>query len=681
MSPSSFALGPLPLGERRPQNLSDFIQRVNSERGGFRNITEDSLREEAEVEANGVVESKEVDVLDGKAQDDDSADQPGPEEFQTAISEVYQQAEYVFFSATMSKHYTWSEGLANTTYYRVAHQNAMLALDFLSLLLTKEDSPQASASLSPALRELVGTGVLGVDKLAKSTITEARLQDHKTVATGWKLANIEKTVDSLLTSASRLQKEMTVEAKYWEEILAVSDKGWAITHVPNELQNLGVRYGFSEAAPAFRKTSLAPMRRGDDGSVDLDCGSILGESKRLLVMLEDNGKIVGRSTLSKPLPPDAPLEDRVLEARNTIFAQELWHELDREGRLFPAYGVRIDDGVLSYAYTEQLRIIIKLEPLERSVDEEPIHSLPRDQHAEALSAVLHQMLTYAHRVNNSKRSRENPRNRKATARLQPYQLVRPLLAYTRHETSIDEATSFISGLVTILQSAGFPTAMFKLTEPPIAPNFATTNSSLPEALITYLLRPLECQFEVNITPDVRVLIHCRTIMRAAILTTFQVFPLPITPGTPSPLQKLYPPSELGNSEGYTLADLKYYLREAVTRVLVDRAVALIPQVAPTMSSTNDELEANWIKQSTGSALKNANDEREEVSVEIVIPGTESSSQHLELHVQGSWNSGGAVPGRRSWTWSVQEALQGTKTERFEEVVKDIFSREAKSQSN
>lgn len=92
---STFALNPLPLGNRGPKNLSEFIQRVNAERGGFRNITEDGLREEAEAERNGVVESKEVDMISGKSEDEESADQIGPEEFGAAVNEVYQQAEYV----------------------------------------------------------------------------------------------------------------------------------------------------------------------------------------------------------------------------------------------------------------------------------------------------------------------------------------------------------------------------------------------------------------------------------------------------------------------------------------------------------------------------------------------------------------------------------------------------------
>lgn len=93
---SSFALGPLPVGDRRPKNLSEFIQRVNAERGGFRNVTEDKMREELEAEADGVVESKEADAMMIDSDDGQNADKIGPEEFSKALEEVYQQVGYDF---------------------------------------------------------------------------------------------------------------------------------------------------------------------------------------------------------------------------------------------------------------------------------------------------------------------------------------------------------------------------------------------------------------------------------------------------------------------------------------------------------------------------------------------------------------------------------------------------------
>lgn len=553
----------------------------------------------------------------------------------------------------------------------------MLALDFVSLLLTKQD-PSELNSLSPTLHQLVGVGVLSASKLAKSNITEARLQDTKTVATGWKLADIDRTVDSLLTAASTLQKEMTIEAKYWADVLAVSDKGWTITRVPNEPQNLGVRYGFSEAAPDFRSTSLAPMRRGDDGSVELDCGKMLGESQRVRVILEKDGKVIGRSSLPKPLPEDAPLEDRVLEARNTILAQELWHEMGREGRLLLAYGVHIDHDAISYALSKTSRIVFTLQPLEHSLDEEQSLPLPEDSRAEALGAVLHQLLTYAHRVNNQRTSSRKPKNRNQTVNVQPNQLLRPVLAFIQHENSIEDTTRFLSDLTAILHSAGVDTAMFKLIEPPIAPDFVAARGSPPEALMLTLLRPLECQFELNITPEASLMIGCRTALTRFISTSFHVQLLPPAPSRSNSLMVSYPPAT--TQEGYTLLDLKYYLQQAVTRVLVDSSVKLIKEVtAANPGAENGDAVPEWDKFISGTAVVNYSDEQERVEFNVAVPRAwvpEDVIQHPELRIQGSWNIGQHEPARRTWTWTVEDAAQGVKHETFEQVVRDVVGRVA-----
>lgn len=551
----------------------------------------------------------------------------------------------------------------------------MLALDFISLILTKQDPTQIS-SISPTLRELVGLGVLSVDKLAKPNMTEARLQDTKAVATGWKLADIDRSVDSLLTSASRLQKEMTIEAKYWADVLAVSDKGWTVTHVPNEPQNLGVRYGFSEASSDFRSTSLAPMRRGEDGSVELDCGRMLGESKRVLVTLEMNGKVIGRSALPKPLPEDAPLEDRVLEARNTIFAQELWHEMGREGRHLLAYGVRIEQEAIAIALSKNSRIVFSLQPLDQSVDEEDAQILPDSARAEALIAALSQLLTYAHRVNNQRRSRPNPKNRNQTETVQPYQLLRPILGLLQHEKSIENATRFITDLTTILHSAGIETAMFRLIESAISPDFVAARGSPSEALVLTLLRPLECQFELNITPEASLMIHCRTALSRFIATSFHIQPLPSAPNPLNSLWHSYPPAS--NIEGYTLPDLKYYLQQAVIRVLVDNTVKVAQQITPAPLLENEDAGAEWDKFISGTALVNYSDDSERIDFDVVMPQTwaPEEGQHPELHIHGSWKAGGAKPVQRTWTWTVADAAKGIKKESVEQVIKDVASRAA-----
>lgn len=93
---------------------------------------------------------------------------------------------------------------------------------------------------------MAGTGTLGMDKIQASRVTDAQKEDNKRVAKGWKIQNLSKTVDTILESATRLEKEMETETKYWEQVLAVSDNGWAVCRLPNEKHTLGVRFGFSE---------------------------------------------------------------------------------------------------------------------------------------------------------------------------------------------------------------------------------------------------------------------------------------------------------------------------------------------------------------------------------------------------------------------------------------------------
>lgn len=127
-----------------------------------------------------------------------------------------------------------------------AHTFAAQALDFVSLLLTKDLPVQASATINPLLRDAVPMGSLGADKLSTSRCTDAEELDNKRVAKAWKAQSLNKTVDTILESATRLEKEIEKETKYWEQILSVSDAGWALCRLPNEKHTLGVRFGFSE---------------------------------------------------------------------------------------------------------------------------------------------------------------------------------------------------------------------------------------------------------------------------------------------------------------------------------------------------------------------------------------------------------------------------------------------------
>lgn len=98
---------------------------------------------------------------------------------------------------------------------------------------------------------MVGIGTIGADKLDNSPITSAKAQEQENIALGFTLMQTNKVRDAAEAASSVLQKQVTAEGKYWEDIIAVQKSGWSITRVPLERHTLGVRFGFSEGMLTF----------------------------------------------------------------------------------------------------------------------------------------------------------------------------------------------------------------------------------------------------------------------------------------------------------------------------------------------------------------------------------------------------------------------------------------------
>lgn len=128
---------------------------------------------------------------------------------------------------------------------RQAHTEATYALDFVSLLLSKH-SRQSEISMSPYLKQKAPLGSLGLDLRNAPEQSASSTNDTDTVSRGWKLENFDTAADKLLKSATRLEKVVSAETKYWAEVLAIKDKGWKVCRLPRERQILGVQFGFLE---------------------------------------------------------------------------------------------------------------------------------------------------------------------------------------------------------------------------------------------------------------------------------------------------------------------------------------------------------------------------------------------------------------------------------------------------
>ena len=329
------------------------------------------------------------------------------------------------------------------------------------------------------------------------------------------------------------------------------------------------------------------MRRGDDGTVQLDCGKLGGVSERLLVTYEKNGEVVGRSPLPAQTKDDASLQARVLEARNTIFAQELWFELSRESRSLFAYGVRTDGARLICEVGESSRIILELVPLEQT----PLSndSFPENIISEAISATLHILLSYAHRYNELMRIRPLPPHIRRVRGQQPYALFKPIIARTLHMRSVQSCTEYVAELVAALKKAGFPASFALQTQQPSVSDSNIRGSNKPSAaqvLVGNMLQPLEFNVRVTVLEDTSFTVRARTFLYPVTTTHYNVVAPPS-----APLHRICPPFKEGFAD---IAALSHYLRTAVARILTEHVFAKL------LSSPSRTVD--WIQSISGTAI-------------------------------------------------------------------------------
>ena len=128
----------------------------------------------------------------------------------------------------------------------MAHTESTLALEFVSLLLSKHTPVQAQLTLSPYLKQNMPMGSLGAAVMQAPQVTDEDKHDDEVVSLGWKMQSLGNTADSLLKSATRLKQEIEYETRYWEQVLAIKEEGWSLCRLPREKHTLAVRYGFAE---------------------------------------------------------------------------------------------------------------------------------------------------------------------------------------------------------------------------------------------------------------------------------------------------------------------------------------------------------------------------------------------------------------------------------------------------
>lgn len=283
---------------------------------------------------------------------------------------------------------------------------------------------------------------------------------------------------------------MARETTYWDQVLAVKEKGWSLSRLPREKHTLGVRYGFAEAYADFRDRGLAALRRDADGNISLDRGIRSSGDQTLRVRILQQGKPIASSSKGSKgtLAEDDSVTKEILRARNSIFDEELHHELHREARRLVNQGVRCVGGRVLLPYTNDEQIEIDLVSLEDG-DEDSEAPEGDNTIADAIALSLRILLSHAHQQNLHRRSQIPPPLRDTKPPRPIYALLKPVIEHLRHQSHVTSLQHFLNNLQSILSAAALP---FSFTPPTSPYNFAAmpTNKPALEPLIQTLTAPL-----------------------------------------------------------------------------------------------------------------------------------------------------------------------------------------------
>ncbi|CAG8935565.1 unnamed protein product [Penicillium salamii] len=450
----------------RPDTLPVEIAQINSQWGSFRDVNEEVLRKK-------IAEEKDKNGID-EEQSEEATDLDSTER----VEQLYKRRADI------------------TQFAMQAHMETLFALDFVSLLLSKQLPRQAETSMSAFLKQVAPLGSLNAEAVNPPPKPESTVKDISAVSRGWRIQNFNGAANKLLQAASRLETEVTSETRYWNEVLAVKDKGWRVSRLPRERQALGVQFGFLEATPVFRDRGLASLRRAEDGSLLLDKGLVPSKPRFVRVRVLQSGRLSGCSQSTNPtFSGEETIEGRILQARDTVFEEELFHELFREAKAIAGFGVTTRQNLIQIPASEDLEILLDLVDVDRN-HLQPDHGTSKEGNsiAEGLAHTIRILLAYAHRQNLQRRTLLPPPLTPKKRTIPEHQLLRPALAYVQHMSHTQWLQSLLSDIFGVLQSA-------HISPPAYTANiFSTaqgTASQVPtvEALIESFLTPFESNFK------------------------------------------------------------------------------------------------------------------------------------------------------------------------------------------
>ncbi|KAL2439249.1 Mediator of RNA polymerase II transcription subunit 17 [Exophiala dermatitidis] len=451
------------------QDWSTQIQKIVAQKGHFRHVTERGLVSRTKDKAVDSQEKQAANEIQGE--NEDETRQKHQESLWKGREQMLERLSY-------------------------AQNEILCALDFISLLISKQSVP-AQSSMSPALKEAVPVGTLAARMLKPKPLPSSVQQRLALTSEGWRLQSFRSASKKLSEASSRLRSDAERQTEYWAQIAGLTAAGWAVSRVPRDSKAVGVHFGFPESAPQFRDRGFALLRQSEDGSVTLDKHALRGKRKWLHVYVSRDGVRTAAFSPKRPTKSHSEsISEQLTELRDSMFEEELFYEICREARIVANQGVSTRAQAVDLEVGDGCRISLLFS---EKPDTEVAGNADDNTIAEFVATSLRLLLTAAHEQNLAKRSHKPLPMTIKPRPLPEYTLIRPILTHLRHKA---EAASFWGDCRILLRpfvQGGVPVSIVPagsgndLSQP--------LHTETPSSILSGLMHPAQAACKVTLTGE------------------------------------------------------------------------------------------------------------------------------------------------------------------------------------
>ena len=394
---------------------------------------------------------------------------------------------------------------------------------------------------------------------------------------------------------------------------------------------------YTVAYSDFRDRGLAALRREEDGSLSLDRGFRSTGDRTIRVRLLHQGKQIASSMTTAPKSVmDHSVETEILNARNSIFDEELHHEIHREARNLVNKGVRCVGTSVLIPFESNKQLEIDLVSTEdNNLDNAAEDNIGSSRMVEYATLALRILLSYEHRQNLQSRSKKPPALRESKPPRRLYPILKPVVEYLQHRSHVRALQKILTEVRATIDKAGLNLTV-RTTESSydIASISAVANksdgSSKVEALVQQLTSPLHSTMAINIIDESTVInLDIQTTLSLPEGTIFNVV------NKEFPLQS--PISQLPRSVQYTtFVDVENCITHLTTLSLLHQLLSKF---------------GDWrtFSPHSTSIMRNRPGTRDREIVSLVLAKGQLSM---------TWQRSGSLNDQGMWTWEAED-LEGT----------------------